>query len=425
MINGLFFILFLAGTGLNFVFKQVLEFIDFKFRQKHGTEIPAELQSYLEKEDLEKTVKYENENYFAWIPFSICSTSLSVFLVVSGYFPAVFEFSKSLTDNAYLGVLIFSVLTSIPSALLSIPFNLWDEFKIEKKYGFSNMTLKMFIVDGLKNALLNLVLSLPLLLIFTFILIHASQWWWILVSLVTIVFSLLVSYIYPVLLAPIFNKFTPLENEELKVRLEKLLEKCGFKASGIFQMDASKRSNHSNAYFTGFGKNKRIVLFDTLLKQLDDDEIEAVLGHELGHYKKHHIIKRMAVSLPLLFIAMFLISLLIKLPSLYTDFGFSADILKSSDKGAVAFLQLAIIPLATSAFEGFNWIVKFISNHFSRKDEFEADRFSAELCGSGKPLSSALIKLNKENLSEVQVPEIYSMFCYSHPPLMERINAVK
>ena len=110
MINGLFFILFLAGTGLNFVFKQALEFIDFKFRQKHGTEIPAELQSYLEKENLEKTVKYENENYFAWIPFSICSTSLSVFLVVSGYFPAVFEFSKSLTDNAYLGVLIFSVL---------------------------------------------------------------------------------------------------------------------------------------------------------------------------------------------------------------------------------------------------------------------------------------------------------------------------
>ena len=166
-------------------------------------------------------------------------------------------------------------------------------------------------------------------------------------------------------------------------------------------------------------------MFDTLLKQLDDEEIEAVLGHELGHYKKHHIIKRMAVSLPLLFIAMFLISLLIKLPSLYTDFGFSADILKSSDKGDVAFLQLAIIPLATSAFEGFNWIVKFISNHFNWKDEFEADRFSAELCGSGKPLSSALIKLNKENLSEVQVPEIYSMFCYSHPPLMERINAVK
>ena len=197
------------------------------------------------------------------------------------------------------------------------------------------------------------------------------------------------------MIAPVFNKFTPLEDGELRERLFALLEKCGFKASGIFVMDASRRSSHSNAYFTGFGKNKRIVLYDTLLKQLTTDEIEAVLGHELGHFKKHHIIKRMCVMFPLIFAFLFAAWLLIKIPSLYSGFGFkeidfngfevkgfsgSTATLFEEGKSIPATLQYVGIYLLSLIFGGFGPIFSLISNTFSRRDEFEADKFAVTTC---------------------------------------------
>ena len=418
-----FVIIFIAGTLFKFLLDTVLEFIDYKFRQKHGLEIPQELEGHVDEATLKKTCAYENANYFSSIPYSLLSLALTFALVFSLYF--VFSYTKALSTakgNSYLTILLFALFVSIPSIILSIPFELYDEFKIEKKFGFSNMTFAMWLLDQVKALAIGLILAVPLLLVAVALMNHIEHWWFFLGS-VYIAFSLAVSYIYPVLIAPVFNKFTPLEDGELKERLFKLLEKCGFKASGIFVMDASRRSSHSNAYFTGFGKNKRIVLYDTLIKQLTPEEIEAVLGHELGHFKKHHIIKRMCVTFPLIFAFLFAAWLLIKIPSLYSGFGFK-DI---ADKTTAipATLQYVGIYLLSLIFGGFSPIFNLVSNTFSRKDEFEADKFAVTTCASGQPLISALIKLNKENLSEIQVPTIYSIFNYNHPPLLERINAIK
>ena len=306
--------------------------------------------------------------------------------------------------------MLFLILGGIPGALLSLPFALYSEFGIEKHFGFSNMTLGMWI---------NMLIMIPLLLAMIGLFKYASDWWWILLGCIYFAFSIGISIIYPIFIAPIFNKFTPLEEGELKTRLEELLKKCGFKASGLFVMDASRRSGHSNAYFTGFGKSKRVVLYDTLIEQLSVDEIEAVLGHELGHYKHHHILKKMILMIPAVFVVLFVISMLVKLPSLYSGFGFV-------DVEVVPYQMMFIgIFLMSLVFGEWGILLNPIMNFMSRRDEFQADAFAKKICGTGEPLCTALIKLNKENLSEIQVPKIYSVFNYNHPPLLERIAALR
>ena len=415
-----FVILFFVGVAFSFLLDFFLERTDFAFRKKHGCEIPEEIRDFVDEATLKKTCRYEDAKYMLWIPSAILGLFLSLYLVLSGFYPAVFEWVWHWTQNTFVAAFLFLAIASVPEAILSVPFALYGEFGIEKQFGFSNMTIGMWIMDTIKSLLLSLVISLPLLGAMIFLFKHASEWWWILLGIVYVVFSLGISVIYPIFIAPIFNKFTPLEDGELKTRLETLLEKCGFKANGLFVMDASKRSGHSNAYFTGFGKSKRVVLYDTLIEQLSTDEIEAVLGHELGHYKHHHIAKKMLVMIPLVFAALFAISFLVKLPALYEGFGFAVP------DGKIPYQMMFVGFFLTGiTFEGFSSLAGLISNFFSRKDEFQADAFSKEICGSGKPLVSALIKLNKENLSEIQVPKIYSAFNYSHPPLLERIKALR
>ena len=196
------------------------------------------------------------------------------------------------------------------------------------------------------------------------------------------------------------------------------MERTGFKSSGVFIMDASKRSKHSNAYFTGFGKTKRVVLYDTLVEQLSVDEVGAVLAHELGHYKKHHIVKRFAVTIPLVYIVLFAAARLTSCEALYSGFGFSYDV-------ALPYMKFIALFLLSEVFGGYGIFVRLVSNFFSRKDEYEADAYAKKLCGSGKPLSSALIALNRENKGEVRTAKIYSAFTYSHPTLLERLRALE
>jgi STE24 endopeptidase len=244
-------------------------------------------------------------------------------------------------------------------------------------------------------------------------------------GIVYVAFSLVASYIYPVLIAPLFNKFTPLEDGDLKTRLTQLLGKTGFTAKSMFVMDASRRSGHSNAYFTGLGKNKRIVLFDTLIAQLLPEEIEAVLAHELGHYKHKHIVKKLCVMIPLIFAVLFFVFFVSKTPLLCKGFGFLPSTFELAAGETLPFqMQFLSIFLMGLSFGGFTPLFTLIENASSRRDEFQADAYSAKLCGGGKSLSTALIKLNKENLSEIVPPKIYSVFNYSHPPLLERIRAV-
>lgn len=424
--TNIFVILFLVGTLSDFLLDQILELVNFIHRKKHGAEIPEtlqgleSLQGHIEKDVLEKTVAYKNARYKLWLPRHILSTGLTLILVLCGFYPMIFSSIQKWTGNVYLASMLFMLLSSLPDTILDLPFSLIREFKIEKDFGFSKMTFRMWISDAVKSAVVSLVVAVPLICAAIFLLSHASSWWWILLGAVYVAFSFLISYLYPVLIAPVFNKFTPLEEGELKQRLESLMEKTGFHAKSIFIMDASKRSGHSNAYFTGLGKNKRIVLYDTLVNQLSTDEIEAVLAHELGHYKHRHIIKRQCVTIPLIFAALFAISMLIKNPQLYSGFGF----LKNEGTQIETPLLFIGLFLAFLSFGSFAWIPSLIGNATSRRDEFQADAFSAKICGSGKNLISALIKLNKENLSEICPPKIYCLFNYDHPPLTERIRSI-
>ncbi|WP_296330455.1 M48 family metallopeptidase [uncultured Treponema sp.] len=417
--SNIFVIIFIIGTVFSFSLNMLLERLDFTFRKKHGREIPEILSQHVDFQTLDKTCLYEDAKYRLWIPSSILETILSLYLVFCGFYPALIERIWTWTDNPFFAALLFLVLGGIPGALLSIPFALYSEFGIEKHFGFSNMTIRMWIADEIKGFFVNLLILTPLLLAMIALFKYTAGWWWLLLGCVYLVFSLGISIIYPIFIAPIFNKFTPLEDGELKSRLEELLKKCGFKASGLFVMDASRRSGHSNAYFTGFGKSKRVVLYDTLIEQLTIDEIEAVLGHELGHYKHHHILKKMLFMIPAVFASLFVISLLVNLPLLYKGFGFVS--------GEVVPYQMMFIGifLLSLVFGDWGILLSPIMNSLSRHDEFQADAFAKEICGTGEPLCTALVKLNKENLSEIRVPKIYSVFNYSHPPLLERIKALR
>lgn len=417
--SNIFVIIFIVGTVFSFLLEMLLERIDFSFRKKHGREIPEIVSSHVDSDTLNKTCLYEDAKYRLWIPSSILETLLSFYLVFCGFYPVLIERIWTWTDNSFFAAILFLILGGVPGALLSLPFALYSEFGIEKHFGFSNMTLGMWFADEIKGFFVNMTIMIPLLLAMIGLFKYASDWWWILLGCIYFAFSIGISIIYPIFIAPIFNKFTPLEEGELKTRLEELLKKCGFKASGLFVMDASRRSGHSNAYFTGFGKSKRVVLYDTLIEQLSIDEIEAVLGHELGHYKHHHILKKMLFMIPAVFAVLFVISMLVKLPSLYSGFGFvNVEVVPYQ----MMFIGIFLLSLV---FGEWGILLNPIMNFMSRRDEFQADAFAKKICGTGEPLCTALIKLNKENLSEIQVPKIYSVFNYNHPPLLERIAALR
>lgn len=420
--SNIFVILFISGSIINFSLDFFLNRVNYRHRLNHGLEIPPELQGLVEEDKLRKTVAYKNARYYLWIPKAILNVVLSLLLVLCGFYNWLYMLLWTWSGSLFVTVLLFVFISSIPAALLNLPFDLYSEFKIEKDFGFNKMTPGMWIADEIKELIVSAMIGVPLIWAAVLLMTHLPSTWWLLLGLVYLAFVFLVSFIYPVLIAPMFNKFTPLEDGELKERLISLLNECGFHAKSLFVMDASKRSGHSNAYFTGLGKNKRIVLYDTLIQQLSVEEIKAVLAHELGHYKHRHIIKKYCIMIPLIFLLLFALYLLTDLPSLYQGFG----ILPAGvDPSIPTYLKFFGIFLASLAFGDWIWIPSLISNAASRRDEFQADAFSAQLCGSGEPLISALVKLNKENLSELTPPKIYCIFIYDHPPLLERISAIR
>jgi STE24 endopeptidase len=424
-----FLLIFVLASVFSFLLDEALEFVDYRARKRDGGRVPKELFGYADSKLLKRTAAYENEKYRLFVPEHAAQFILSLVLVFSGYYVFVYKQLMLATGSSYLTSILFVLLASLPGAVLSLPFSYKSEFDIERRYGFSNMTLGIWILDGLKGLAVTLVLTCPLVLLATFLLLYLPGCWWILLSIAYIAISLALTFLYPVLIAPLFNKFTPLEAPELRGRLEALLKKTGFHSEGIFVMDASKRSRHSNAYFTGLGKNKRVVLYDTLLDQLSADETESVLAHELGHYRLGHVVRRFFVAVPLVVLSLFAVSLLVKLPSLYAAFGFEVETSivldgESRIEAVPPYMHFIGLFLCGLVAEPFAPLLSLVSNFFSRRDEFQADAFSAETCGRSRSLVTALIKLHKENLSELTPPKVYSVFKYSHPPLLERIRAL-
>ena len=310
-------------------------------------------------------------------------------------------------DDLFVGTALLLSFMLI-GIVIELPFSLYSTFGIEEKYGFNKMTGRLFVIDMIKGIALAGAIGTPLILLVLWLMEKSGSLWWFYVWCVWMGFSLLMMWAYPKLIAPIFNKFEPLEDETLKSRITNLLEKCGFSSNGIFVMDGSTRSGHGNAYFTGFGANKRIVFFDTLIKSLNVDETEAVLAHELGHFKRNHIKKSIALMAAMSLAGLAILGWLIHQQDFYSGLGLETA---STYMGLLLFMLVA--PL-------FTFFISPLFSAFSRKNEFEADDYAKQQSNAAD-LVSALVKMYEENASTLTPDPLHSAFYDSHPPAPVRI----
>ena len=370
--------------------------------------IPAELEGVYEPERYQRSQAYKKEKSRFGTSYAIVSMVATLaFLFLDG-FAWVDSWARGISNNEIAVALLFFGVIGLANDLISTPFSYYNTFVIEEKYGFNRKSKKLFWVDKFKGYLLGGLIGggLLALIIWIYQNFGTDFWWYAWIALG--VFSIFMNLFYARLIVPLFNKQTPLEAGELKTQIESYAQKVGFKLNNIFVIDGSKRSSKANAYFSGFGREKRITLFDTLIQQLDTAEIVAVLAHEVGHYKKRHVIYNLLTSLLLTGFTLWLLGLMVSSPLLAQALGVS---IPSFHVGLVAF---AVIYTPVSEVTG------LLMNRLSRKFEYQADRYASETY-QGQPLEDALIKLSREHLSNLTPHPTYVNVHYSHPPLIDRV----
>ena len=375
----------------------------------HRDSVPTAFSANISLESHQKAADYSVAKSRLNLIESLATTLLLLVLTLGGGMQWI---DRSMTvmlpqHEMFRGVLVILAVLLV-SSVVELPFDYYRSFVIDAKFGFNKMTTAIFFKDVFKHALVGLAMGLPLLFAALWLMHSAGSYWWLWLWCVWSVFNLLMLAVYPTFIAPLFNKFSPMTDDGLKMRIEALLLKCGFKSQGLFVMDGSLRSSHGNAYFTGFGANKRVVFFDTLLERLGADEIEAVLAHELGHFKRHHVIKRIAMMFAVSFVGLALLGWLKQADWFYTGLGVSTP----SDHAALI-LFLLVAPLLT-------FILRPLFTAYSRSNEFEADEYAAQY-SSAKHLIDALVKLYRDNASTLTPDPLHSAFYDSHPPASLRV----
>ncbi|MCB5187330.1 M48 family metallopeptidase [Methylobacillus caricis] len=377
--------------------------------QSHRNQVPAAFSSTISLDAHQKAADYSAAKTRTALLETAVQALLLAALTIGG--------GLQLIDDVWRGVLpqhdiirgalvILSAL--LVSSLIDLPFDYYRTFVVDQHFGFNKMTPAMYFIDMIKHSIVGLLLGAPLLFAALWLMQGAGDYWWLYLWIVWSAFNLLMLAIYPTFIAPLFNKFSPLTDESLKVRIEALLTKCGFKSQGLFVMDGSTRSSHGNAYFTGFGASKRVVFFDTLLERLDTDEIEAVLAHELGHFKHKHVIKRIALMFFVSFIGLAVLGWLTQQEWFYAGLG----VAQASDYMALL-LFLLVSPV-------FLFLLRPLLAGYSRKNEFEADEYAAQNADA-RYLVEALVKLYRDNASTLTPDPLHSAFYDSHPPASIRI----
>ncbi|MFQ6021179.1 MAG: M48 family metallopeptidase [Acidiferrobacterales bacterium] len=363
-----------------------------------------------------KTHKKAANYTIAKTRFSIVDYVVSALLLVIWTLGGGLQALDDLWRNLDWGVLAtgtaFMVSVALIMGLLDLPASIYQTFVIEQRFGFNRMTPGLFLIDLIKKALLVVAIGVPLILAALWLMQEMGEWWWLYVWVLWTAFSLVATWAFPTLIAPLFNTFTPLQPGPVKERIQSLLERTGFSTHGIYAMDGSRRSTHGNAYFSGFGKSKRIVFFDSLLDSLADSEIEAVLAHELGHFKCRHVTKRLLLSFALSLCGLALLGWLIKQSWFYAGLGISQP---STYTALTLFILVAPV---------FTFFLQPLFAWGSRKHEFEADIFAAKH-SDARELASALIKLYEENASTLTPDPVHSAFYDSHPPAPVRIAHLK
>lgn len=374
----------------------------------HRDTVPEAFRTKIPLTDHQKAADYTS----AKTRFDLLGILFDAILLLAFTLGGGIQFIASLCNDWFSGPLIQGLTAIVAvlllSSLLEIPLNLYRTFRIEARFGFNKMTLKLYLLDTLKSLLIGLILGLPLLAGVLWLMERMGAYWWLYVWLVWVTFNLLILFIYPTFIAPMFNKFTPLQDEVMKARIEALLHKCGFAAKGLFVMDGSRRSTHGNAYFTGFGKTKRIVFFDTLLERLSINEVEAVLAHELGHFKHHHVMKRIVATFVLSLGFLWLLDQLMHTAWFYQGLGVTTP-----STALALLLFFLIIPV-------FSFLLSPLMSALSRRHEFEADAYASKQTVAAD-LVNALVKLYQDNASTLTPDPLYSIFYDSHPPAAERI----
>ncbi len=374
----------------------------------HQAEVPEAFAGKISLSEHQKAADYTiTKTRFGRIPM-LYDAGLLLLWTLGGGLDWLDQTVRALGYSEIVTGIIVLLGFALISSLLDLPFSIYSTFVIEEKFGFNRTTPKTFVIDMLKGAMLGFVIGAPLLYVILWLMQQMGDMWWIYTWIVLTAFSLLMMWIYPTWIAPLFNKFEPLEDGETLKRIKSLLERCGFSSNGVFVIDGSKRSSHGNAYFSGFGKNKRIVFYDTLLKMLDDDQLEAVLAHELGHFKKKHIVQGMLISFATTFIGLAILAWLMKNDWFYHALGVSTP---------STYMALLLFMIVSPVF---TFILSPLMSMFSRKNEFEADAFAAEQTDA-RNLITALVGLYRENASTLTPDPLYSAFYDSHPPAPVRI----
>lgn len=401
--------LFLLALFLKSLVESLLDKRNLNHIIKHRENVPEMFVGKVSLEDHQKAADYAIAKITAAQIFHFINLIVFLLLTLGGGIELMTRLSFMFNYSSKVQGLIFFAILGLVTSLLSLPESIYQTFILEEKFGFNKTTWKTFITDMIKGTALGVVLGGPIIYGILSIMEKLQGLWWLYAFLFLTIIQLVLIFIYPTIIAPLFNKFTEIENGEVKTTIEKLLLKVGFQSKGIFVMDASKRSSHGNAYFTGFGKNKRIVFFDTLLNSLDHLEIEAVLAHELGHMKKKHIIKGMIKSFIVSFIGFYVLGVLKNNPSFFNGHGV----------GSVT--NANILTIFSMVAGVYTFFLTPINAYFSRKYEYEADEFAANN-SSAKKLISALIKMYNDNKGFLYPDPMYSKFYYSHPPAIERIK---
>jgi len=376
--------------------------------QTHREAVPPQFASDVTLEAHQRAADYTSAKTRLGLASVVIDTALVLWLTFGGGVQMMYETAAQWFEGEIARGLVLIALVAIVTTLVELPLGLYRTFRVEERFGFNKMTPALYWIDLVKNAALAAAFGLPLAACVLWLMEAAGEYWWLYAWLVWVVFNLFVLAIYPTWIAPLFNRFSPMSDPELRERVEKLLQRCGFKVKGLLVMDGSRRSSHGNAYFTGFGNSKRIVFFDTLLTRLTPPEVEAVLAHELGHFRLRHVVKRIAwifaASLAFLWLLDFVMG---------QDWFYAGVNVEARSIAVALVLFFLILP-------SFTFLLQPLFSSYSRKHEFEADSYAAQNA-SANDLVSALVKLYKDNASTLTPDPVHSAFYDSHPPALIRI----
>ncbi|MEX0722169.1 MAG: M48 family metallopeptidase [Balneolaceae bacterium] len=403
-------IIILAAIAVDFILDLTSNYLNLKSLSK---KLPEEFEEVYDEETYAKSQEYTKVR----TRFGFITGIFDLVLLLGFWFSGGFNwldqivrawgYSELVTGLMYIGILLLA------KTIITLPFSIYSTFVIEEKFGFNKTTPKTFVLDMVKGLGLGLLIGAPLLAGILAFFMYAGDWAWLYAWGVVTAFTLIMQYVAPTWIMPLFNKFTPLEEGELREAIENYTEKVNFPLQGLYVIDGSRRSSKSNAFFTGFGKNKRIALFDTLIDKHTVPELVAVLAHEIGHYKKKHIIKGMVTSILQTGVLFFLLSIFLKAEGLFDAFYME----QMSVYAGLIFFGMLYAPI--------EMILSIFMQILSRKHEFEADEFAAETTGKPEDMVSTLKKLSKDNLSNLTPHWFYVFLNYSHPPVLERIRAIK